>query len=192
MKRYEGMLRNAGLRVTKQRLEVLAYVDTHPHCVVEEVVAHVRARLGKASVQAVYDALAGLTDKEVVRRIQPAGSPTRYETRTGDNHHHVICRSCGRIEDVDCVLGSAPCLTASDTRGFSIDEAEVVFWGVCAGCRADDSPDTDYTAGSGTTGADTTDTFEALETSGSPPATAQFPVKPPAPPVNRFEEPHHG
>lgn len=143
MKQSEAMLRDAGLRVTRQRVAVLEYVGSHPHCLVDEVVGHVRASLGRVSVQATYDALAGLTAAGLVRRIQPAGSPTRYETRIGDNHHHIICRNCGQIEDVDCAVGEAPCLTPSQHHGFEVYEAEVVYWGHCADCQ-NPSADTEH------------------------------------------------
>jgi len=128
------MLREASLRVTKPRLAVLTAVHEHPHADTDTVIGHVRADLGAVSHQAVYDVLRALTDAGIVRRIQPAGATARYESRTGDNHHHVVCRSCGTIADVDCAVGHAPCLTASDDHGFSLDEAEVVYWGTCPDC----------------------------------------------------------
>ncbi|MBQ1083308.1 MULTISPECIES: Fur family transcriptional regulator [unclassified Nocardiopsis] len=131
---FERMLRESALRVTSPRLAVLSVVHEHPHADTESIIDHVRAELGAVSVQAVYDVLKALTGAGLVRRIQPQGSVARYETRVGDNHHHVVCRSCGAIADVDCAVGHAPCLTASADHGFSIDEAEVVYWGQCAEC----------------------------------------------------------
>jgi Fe2+ or Zn2+ uptake regulation protein len=128
------LLRQGGYRVTGQRLAVLRAVSTEPHVTADAVVEAVRAEMGAISVQAVYDALGVLVDVGLVRRIQPAGSPARFEARVSDNHHHVICRSCGRTDDVDCAVGEAPCLTASDDHGFSIDEAEVIYWGLCPDC----------------------------------------------------------
>jgi Fur family transcriptional regulator, stress-responsive regulator len=130
----EGMLRGASLRVTRPRVAVLAAVHDRPHADTHSIIADVRERLGEVSVQAVYDVLGALTDAGLVRRIHPPGSVARYESRVGDNHHHVVCRSCGVIADVDCAVGTAPCLTASDDHGFTIDEAEVIFWGLCLGC----------------------------------------------------------
>ena len=130
------LLRQAGLRVTRPRLEVLAAVHRHPHAVTDEICAAARERLGTLSHQAVYDVLRALADAKLVRRIQPSGSVARYEARVGDNHHHLVCRVCGGIEDVDCAVGERPCLTASEDHGYLIDEAEVVFWGVCPGCLA--------------------------------------------------------
>ena len=133
---YEGMLRRAALRVTRPRLAVLAAVHGHPHADTDSISGAVRADVGGVSRQAVYDVLRALTDAGLVRRIEPAGSVARYEARVGDNHHHVVCRSCGDIADVDCAVGSTPCLTASDDQGFAIDEAEVVYWGRCPECDA--------------------------------------------------------
>ncbi len=107
----------------------------HPHADVDSIVQQVRSELGSVSTQAVYNVLTALTHAGLVRRIEPAGSPTRYETRVGDNHHHVVCRVCGAMEDVDCAVGDAPCLTASTDHGFVIDEAEVIYWGTCPACR---------------------------------------------------------
>ncbi len=132
----ESRLRAASLRVTRPRLAVLAALQEHPHVDTETVIDVVRGELGAVSHQAVYDVLRALTDAGLVRRIQPAGSIARYETRVGDNHHHVVCRSCGTIADVDCAVGSAPCLTASQDHGFVVDEAEVVYWGTCSDCAA--------------------------------------------------------
>lgn len=132
----EAMLRGAELRVTRPRLAVLAAVGAHPHADTNSIIAAVREDFGDVSGQAVYDVLDALTETGLVRRIQPAGSVARYETRTGDNHHHTVCRSCGTIADVDCAVGDAPCLAASDDHGFAIDEAEVVYWGLCPRCTA--------------------------------------------------------
>src|SRR4051795_10744899 len=129
-----GLLREHGLRVTAQRLAVLGAVSDAPHVSADAVVEAVRGEIGWISVQAVYDALAALTGRAVPRRIQPAGSPARYEGRVGDNHHHLICRVCARMVDVDCAVGRAPCLTAVEDAGFEIDEAEVVYWGRCPEC----------------------------------------------------------
>jgi Fur family transcriptional regulator, stress-responsive regulator len=130
------MLRGAELRVTGPRLAVLSAVHAHPHADTESLIRAVRADHGEVSHQAVYDVLRALTDAGLVRRIQPTGSVARYEARVGDNHHHVVCRSCGAVADVDCAVGVAPCLTASDDAGYAIDEAEVVYWGRCPACRA--------------------------------------------------------
>jgi Fur family transcriptional regulator, stress-responsive regulator len=127
-------LRDASLRVTRPRLAVLGAVQEHPHADTETVIRLVRADLGAVSHQAVYDVLRVLTDAGLLRRIQPAGQTARYESRVGDNHHHAVCRSCGTISDVECAVGHAPCLTASDDHGFVVDEAEVVYWGTCPGC----------------------------------------------------------
>ncbi|AEA24914.1 ferric uptake regulator, Fur family [Pseudonocardia dioxanivorans CB1190] len=129
-------LRAVSLRVTRPRLAVLATLHDHPHVDTETVIGLVRASLPTVSHQAVYDVLRALTDAGLVRRIQPAGTTARYEARVGDNHHHVVCRVCEAIADVDCAVGPAPCLDASDDRGFLIDEAEVVFWGICPACAA--------------------------------------------------------
>jgi Fe2+ or Zn2+ uptake regulation protein len=130
------LLRQHGLQVTAQRLAVLRAVSGRPHGTADDVAEAVRVEIGTISRQAVYDALGVLADKGLVRRIQPAGSPARYEDRVGDNHHHLICRSCGRMIDVDCAVGAMPCLTAADDSGYEIDEAEVVFWGRCPDCLA--------------------------------------------------------
>ena len=127
-------LRGAGLRVTAARVALLETVRGGDHLDVETIAARVRARVGHVSVQAVYDALHALTAAGLLRRIEPAGSPARFEGRVMDNHHHIVCRSCGVLADVDCATGEAPCLTASDDHGFSIDEAEVIYWGLCPGC----------------------------------------------------------
>jgi Fur family transcriptional regulator, stress-responsive regulator len=130
----ERMLRESGLRVTSPRMAVLSAVHDNPHADTESVIDLVRGNLGTVSGQAVYDVLKALTGAGLLRRIQPQGSVARYETRVGDNHHHVVCRSCGAIADVDCAVGHAPCLTASADHGFQIEEAEVVYWGVCSDC----------------------------------------------------------
>jgi Fur family transcriptional regulator, stress-responsive regulator len=131
-------LRAAGLRVTKPRVAVIEVLDeagaSREHLTVAQVAGRVRDRIGTLSIQAVYDCLDALTNTGVVRRIEPAGHPTRYETRVGDNHHHVVCRDCGRTTDVDCVVGEMPCLTPSDASGFAVDEAEITFWGRCPAC----------------------------------------------------------
>lgn len=128
------MLRGASLRVTRPRVSVLAAVHGHPHADTNALIGVVREDLGEVSHQAVYDVLQALTDAKLVRRIQPPGSPARYESRVGDNHHHVVCRSCGAIADVECAVGDVPCLTPSQDHGFVIDEAEVVFRGLCPTC----------------------------------------------------------
>ena len=130
------LLREAGLRVTQPRLAVLAALHAHPHADTAEVIDAVRAQVPDVSHQAVYDCLSALTGAGLVRRIQPTGHAARYERRIGDNHHHVVCRGCGAIADVDCSVGHAPCLVASDDHGFAIDEAEVVYWGTCPACAA--------------------------------------------------------
>lgn len=140
-------LRSAGLRVTAPRLAVYEAVAAAPHSTADTVLATVRGRLGAASTQGVYDALRVLHGQGLLRRIEPAGSPARYETRTGDNHHHVVCRSCGTTGDVDCATGQTPCLTPSQTHGFALDEAEVVFWGLCPGCTATGADRTTPTTG---------------------------------------------
>jgi Fur family ferric uptake transcriptional regulator len=131
---FQQLLRGAELRVTRPRVAVLTAVHAHPHADTESIIGAVRRDLPDVSHQAVYDSLHTLTAAGLVRRIQPSGSVARYESRVGDNHHHVVCRSCGAIADVDCATGDAPCLTASDDNGFSIEEAEVVYWGVCPSC----------------------------------------------------------
>jgi Fe2+ or Zn2+ uptake regulation protein len=130
----ERMLRGVALRVTRPRLAVLGAVHEHPHADTDSIIRVVREDLGEVSHQAVYDVLRALTAAGLVRRIEPSGSVARYESRVGDNHHHVVCRSCGAIADVDCAVDDTPCLTASDDQGFSIDEAEVIYWGLCPGC----------------------------------------------------------
>ena len=130
----EHRLRASALRVTRPRVAVLAAVHRHPHADTDALIGAVRADLGEVSHQAVYDVLRALTAAGLVRRIQPSGSVARYEARVGDNHHHVVCRSCGAIADVDCAVAETPCLTASDDHGFVIDEAEVIYWGLCPSC----------------------------------------------------------
>lgn len=127
-------LRGAGLRVTAARVALLETVRQGDHLGVEAIASGVRDRVGHISLQAVYEALHALTTAGLVRRIEPPGSPARFEGRVGDNHHHLVCRSCGAVLDVDCAVGHAPCLTASDDRGFAIDEAEVIYWGLCPDC----------------------------------------------------------
>jgi Fur family ferric uptake transcriptional regulator len=133
---FEHMLRGAALRVTRPRVAVLAAVHENPHADTDSIINAVRADLGDVSHQAVYDVLRALTSNGLVRRIQPSGSLARYESRVGDNHHHLVCRSCGAIADVDCATGDTPCLTAVDDAGYEIDEAEVVYWGRCPNCAA--------------------------------------------------------
>ncbi|GAA1332892.1 Fur family transcriptional regulator [Pseudonocardia xinjiangensis] len=132
----ERLLRDASLRITAPRKAVLSAVHDHPHADTETLLTATRARLGSVSHQAVYDVLRALTDAGLVRRFQPAGSVARYEARVGDNHHHLVCRSCGAVSDVDCAIGETPCLTASSDSGFTIDEAEVVYWGLCPACQS--------------------------------------------------------
>lgn len=131
-----SLLRKHGVQVTAQRLAVLRAVSAQPHCTTDDVAERVRADIGTISRQAVYDALGVLTDNGLIRRIQPAGSPARYEGRVGDNHHHLICRTCGKTTDVDCAVGLTPCLTPADAAGYHIDEAEVIYWGTCPECLA--------------------------------------------------------
>jgi Fur family ferric uptake transcriptional regulator len=127
-------LRASGMRVTAPRLAVLAWLNDHPHATADQVAGGVRELLGSVSTQAVYDVLNACAAAKLVRRIEPAGHPARFETRTGDNHHHLVCRVCGRTQDVDCAVGVAPCLTPAGSAGFVVDEAEVVFWGLCPDC----------------------------------------------------------
>jgi Fur family ferric uptake transcriptional regulator len=128
------LLREHGLPVTAQRIAVLRAVSGRPHATADDIAVDVRDGIGAISRQSVYDSLAILAEKGLIRRIEPAGSPARYEARTGDNHHHLICRTCGKTTDVDCATGHAPCLNASESHGFLIDEAEVIFWGTCPDC----------------------------------------------------------
>ncbi len=130
------LLRRHGVQVTAQRLAVLRTVSERAHSTAVEIAESVRSEIGAISLQAVYDALGTLTDRGIIRRIQPAGSPARYEDRVDDNHHHLICRACGRTVDVDCAVGETPCLTAAEDSGYEIDEAEVIYWGRCPDCVA--------------------------------------------------------
>jgi Fur family transcriptional regulator, stress-responsive regulator len=132
----EEQLRTRGLRVTRPRLAVLEVLAGGGHLEVDEIAQEVRNRLDSVSTQAVYDVLGALSRAGLARRIEPAGSPARFEARTGDNHHHVVCRSCGLIADVDCVVGRAPCLDPSQAHQYEVDEAEVTFWGLCPGCQS--------------------------------------------------------
>ncbi len=129
------LLRHRGIQVTAQRLAVMRAVAAQPHITADSVAEAVRSDIGAISRQSVYDALGVLVAEGLIRRIQPAGSPARFETRVGDNHHHVICRVCGKTADVDCAVGAAPCLTAADGLGYEIDEAEVIYWGRCPDCK---------------------------------------------------------
>jgi len=129
-------LRLAGLRVTMPRLAMLTWLAGHPHATVDAITAGVREQFGAVSTQAVYDMLAACASAGLLRRIEPAGHPARFERRVGDNHHHLVCRQCGRTQDVDCAIGAQPCLTPAGDRGFAVDEAEVVFWGACPTCKA--------------------------------------------------------
>ena len=131
----EQELRKHGMQVTAQRLAVMEAVSAHSHATTEELIEDVRSRIGSVSRQAVYDTLGVFAEKKLVRRIQPSGSVARYEDRVGDNHHHLICRGCDLMFDIDCAVGYTPCLTADDDHGFDIDEAEVVYWGRCPSCR---------------------------------------------------------
>ncbi|MEU8802339.1 Fur family transcriptional regulator [Spirillospora sp. NPDC048819] len=133
-----ALLRGASLRVTRPRVAVLTMVAENPHADTDTIATAVRRELGSVSTQAVYGVLHALTDAGLVRRIEPAGSPARFETRVGDNHHHLVCRTCGAIADVKCAVGEAPCLDAEDPRGFVLDEAEVTYWGTCPDCLARD------------------------------------------------------
>ena len=136
----ENALRGAALRVTRPRVSVLTALYAHPHADTDTVIRAVRDDLGDVSHQAVYDVLRALTGAGLIRRIEPSGSVARYESRVGDNHHHVVCRSCGSIADVDCAVGDTPCLIASDDHGFTIDEAEVTYWGLCPTCSTAGRP----------------------------------------------------
>jgi Fur family transcriptional regulator, stress-responsive regulator len=133
-------LRNAGLRVTASRLAVISAIGEGDHLTADQVASAVRDRVGTISTQAVYDVLAALTRSGLTRRIEPAGSPARYETRVGDNHHHVVCRGCGGVSDIDCVVGEPPCVLPTDVSGYVIDEAEVTFWGLCPTCQTTSNP----------------------------------------------------
>lgn len=132
---FDQLLRDNGLQVTAQRLAIMRAVSARPHATADELIDDVRAVIGSISRQAVYDTLGVLAEKSLVRRIQPAGSPARYEDRVGDNHHHLICRDCDTMFDIDCAVGEAPCLSADDDHGFEIDEAEVIYWGRCPSCQ---------------------------------------------------------
>ena len=132
------LLRQHGVQVTAQRLAIMRALSANPHATADRLTDEVRSVIGAISRQAVYDTLAVLVDKDLVRRIQPAGSPARFEDRVGDNHHHLICRACGSTFDIACAVGAVPCLTADDDHGFEIDEAEVIFWGRCPSCRSQD------------------------------------------------------
>jgi Fur family ferric uptake transcriptional regulator len=134
--RANELLQQAGLRVTAPRVAVLRVLADRPHAAADAVTGAVRSELGAVSTQAVYDVLRVCSEAGIVRRIEPAGSPARYELRVGDNHHHMVCRVCGTVGDVDCAVGEAPCLEPSEFLGFEVDEAEVVFWGICPGCQA--------------------------------------------------------
>ena len=136
----EQLLRGVDLRVTRPRVAVLAAVYDHPHADTDTIIGTVRGEIGDVSTQAVYDVLRALTTAGLVRRLEPAGSVARYESRVGDNHHHVVCRTCGAITDVDCATGDTPCLTASDDHGYVIDEAEVTYWGLCPRCAGSPGP----------------------------------------------------
>ena len=138
---FEEMLRSNDLRVTRPRLAVLSAVHEHPHADTSSISGFVRENLADVSHQTVYNALSALSAAGLLRQIQPPGSVARYESRVADNHHHIVCRSCGSIEDVDCAVGAAPCMNASDDHGYAIDECEVVFWGVCPRCSPGSEPD---------------------------------------------------
>ena len=131
----EQQMRDRGVHVTAQRLAIGEAVSAHPHATTDELVEAVRSRIGSISRQAVYDTLSVFVEKSLSRRIQPAGSGARYEDRVGDNHHHLVCRDCSLMFDIDCAVGETPCLAADDDHGFQIDEAEVVYWGRCPSCR---------------------------------------------------------
>jgi Fur family transcriptional regulator, stress-responsive regulator len=133
-------LRDAGLRITASRLAVLSAVGEGDHLTADQVASAVRGRVGTISTQAVYDVLAALTRAGLTRRIEPAGSPARFETRVGDNHHHIVCRVCGAVSDVDCVVGEPPCVLPTEPGGYVIDEAEVIFWGLCPACQTTSNP----------------------------------------------------
>lgn len=134
-----NILRDHGLAVTAQRLAVLKAVSAHPHSTADRIAEEVRRQIGTISRQAVYDVLGVLSEHEIIRRIQPGGSPARYEDRVGDNHHHLVCRACGKTVDVDCAVGEAPCLEAAHDHGFRIEEAEVLYWGICPECQSNEA-----------------------------------------------------
>jgi Fur family ferric uptake transcriptional regulator len=140
MSTAEQLLRSRGLRVTRPRLAVLEVLANGGHLEVDDIARQVRDRLDSVSTQAVYDVLGALSQAGLARRIEPAGSPARFEARTGDNHHHLVCRTCGTVVDVDCVVGYAPCLDPNDGHGFTVDEAEVTFWGLCPACQGSPGP----------------------------------------------------
>lgn len=139
-----GLLREHSLRVTAPRVAVLRELSAHPHADVDTITRATRERLGSVSTQAVYDILGALAAQGMVRKFEPAGHPARYELELGDNHHHLVCRSCGEIVDVDCAVGQTPCLTASDAAGYEIDEAEVVYWGRCPACAGVTPPQSQH------------------------------------------------
>ncbi|WP_127543512.1 Fur family transcriptional regulator [Actinoplanes sp. OR16] len=136
MSNGEELLRSHGLRVTRPRLAVLDVLTAGGHLEVDDIAGQVRTKLDSVSTQAIYDVLGALSRAGLARRIEPAGSPAKYEARVGDNHHHIVCRGCGAIADVDCATGEPPCLTPRDSHGFQLDEAEVTFWGLCPACQA--------------------------------------------------------
>jgi Fe2+ or Zn2+ uptake regulation protein len=140
LEQFPQLLREAGLRVTRPRVAVLDALEELAHADTDSVIRAVRRELPDVSHQAVYDSLRALTEAGLARRIQPTGSVARYEVRVGDNHHHLVCRACGAIADVDCAVGDAPCLTAEDTQGFVVDEAEVIYWGLCISCTTQPTP----------------------------------------------------
>lgn len=144
---HASTLRAAGLSVTAQRLAIMRAVAAHPHATADDIHSAARDDIGSLSRQAAYDALHTLSDHDLIRRIQPNGSIARYESRVGDNHHHVVCRSCGTVRDVDCAVHHTPCLTASDDHGFIIDEAEVIYWGYCPECTANGASPTTHNTG---------------------------------------------
>jgi Fur family ferric uptake transcriptional regulator len=145
----DQLLREHGVQVTAQRLAIMRAVTAHPHATADELAEQVRSVIGSISRQAVYDSLGLLVEKNLLRRIQPTGSAARYEDRVGDNHHHLVCRECGLMFDIDCAVGSTPCLTAEDDHGFEIDEAEVVYWGRCPACRTAEATGADDEATTG-------------------------------------------
>jgi Fur family transcriptional regulator, stress-responsive regulator len=142
----EQLLRQHGVQVTAQRLAIMRALSVRPHATADDLADDVRAVIGTISRQAVYDTLGVLVDRNLIRRIQPAGSAARFEDRVGDNHHHLICRSCGSMFDIDCAVGSVPCLTADDDHGFEIDEAEVIYWGRCPTCRTSSTSESTTTS----------------------------------------------
>lgn len=173
-------VRAAGLRATRPRLAVLQALTAHPHAPTATILAAVRAELPAVSTQAVYDCLAALTDAGVVRRIQPAGSVARYELRVGDNHHHLVCRVCGTVVDVDCARGARPCLEADPDHGYLIDEAEVIYWGTCPACTAATSPTNPTDATSATSPTVGTPPTDATGPTGATDPADDTPVTDPA------------